>query len=65
MERRNPQIYNWHYSGNRHKVLQINSLPDHIHILVGLSSAQPVSASVKNVKAESTKRSPGTQILLS
>lgn len=40
---------------NKHKMLQINSMPDHIHIFIGLHPDQSISALVKNVKAESTK----------
>lgn len=37
-----------------HKMLQINSMPDHIHILVGLRPHQSISSLVQNVKTEST-----------
>ncbi len=40
---------------NNHKVLQINSMPDHIHILIGLRPNQSLSSLVQNVKSESTK----------
>jgi putative transposase len=40
---------------NRHKMLQINSVPDHIHILFGLRPHQAISALVQNVKCETTK----------
>lgn len=40
---------------NGHKMLQVNSMPDHIHILVGLRPAQSVSSLVQNVKTESSK----------
>jgi putative transposase len=40
---------------NDHKLIQINSLPDHIHILIGLRTHQAIAALVKNVKTESTK----------
>lgn len=40
---------------NNHKVLQINSMPDHIHILIGFRPSQSLSSLVQNVKAESTK----------
>jgi putative transposase len=29
---------------NEHKLLQINSMPDHIHILIGMKPTQSVSA---------------------
>jgi putative transposase len=40
---------------NEHKMLQINSMPDHIHIFIGLRPDQSLSALVQNVKAETTK----------
>jgi len=40
---------------NAHKMLQINSMPDHIHILVGFRPAQSISSMIQNVKAESSK----------
>ena len=43
------------FQANDHKMLQINSMPDHIHILIGMRPTQSVSALIQNVKAESTK----------
>ena len=40
---------------NKHKVLQINSMPDHVHILIGLRPDQSLSSLVQIVKSESTK----------
>jgi REP element-mobilizing transposase RayT len=40
---------------NNHKLLQINSMSDHIHILIGLRPNQSLSALVQNIKTESTK----------
>ena len=40
---------------NEHKMLQINSMPDHIHMLIGMRPAQSISALIKNIKAESNK----------
>ena len=40
---------------NDHKMLQINSMPDHIHILVGLNPVQAISSIIQNVKTESSK----------
>ncbi len=40
---------------DEHKMLQINSMPDHIHILIGLRPAQSISSLVKHIKTESTK----------
>ena len=36
-------------------MLQINSMPDHIHILAGIRPHQSVSSLVQNVKTESSK----------
>ncbi|MBI5858835.1 MAG: IS200/IS605 family transposase [Sphingobacteriales bacterium] len=43
------------FQNNEHKMLQINSMPDHIHIFIGLRPHQSISAIVQNTKAESTK----------
>ncbi|MBL7740406.1 MAG: IS200/IS605 family transposase [Chitinophagaceae bacterium] len=40
---------------NEHKMLQVNSMPDHIHIFVGMRPQQAISALVQNIKAESSK----------
>lgn len=40
---------------NNHKMLQVNSMPDHIHVLIGMQPSQSVSALVQNVKSESSK----------
>lgn len=40
---------------NNHKVLQINGMPDHIHILFGLRPAQSLSDLLKQVKQDSSK----------
>ncbi len=49
------QYINGIIQSNRHKVLQINSMPDHIHILIGLRPHQSISSLVQNVKVESSK----------
>lgn len=36
-------------------MLQINSMPDHIHILVGFRPFQSISSMIQNVKTESSK----------
>lgn len=36
-------------------MLQINSMPDHIHMLVGMRPNQSVSSLIQNIKSESTK----------
>ncbi len=43
------------FQQNNHKVLQINSMPDHIHILVGFRPYQSISSMIQNVKTESSK----------
>lgn len=40
---------------NKHKMLQINSMPDHIHLLVGLRPHQAIATLIQNIKTESTK----------
>jgi putative transposase len=40
---------------NDHKMLQINSMPDHIHIFIGMRPIQSVSSLMQNVKTESSK----------
>jgi len=40
---------------NNHKVLQINSMPDHIHIFIGMRPHQSISSLIQNVKTESSK----------
>lgn len=40
---------------NKHKLLVINSMPDHIHILVGLRPNQSVSDLVNDIKTNSSK----------
>jgi REP element-mobilizing transposase RayT len=43
------------FQGNKHKMLQINSMPDHIHILIGMRPHQSISSLIQNVKTESSK----------
>ena len=40
---------------NGHKMLQINSMPDHIHIFIGMRPTQSIAALVQNVETESSK----------
>jgi putative transposase len=40
---------------NRHKMLQINSMPDHIHIFIGFRTHQSMASLMQNVKTESSK----------
>ena len=43
------------FQQNKHKMLQINSMPDHIHIFIGMRPHQSISSLVQNVKTESSK----------
>jgi len=43
------------FQQNDHKMLQINSMPDHIHIFIGMRPTQSISSLMQNVKAESSK----------
>jgi putative transposase len=43
------------FQENEHKMLQINSMPDHIHIFIGMRPNQSISSLVQNVKTESSK----------
>ena len=40
---------------NGHKMLQVNSMPDHIHIFIGMRPTQSIASLMQNVKAESSK----------
>src|SRR6185295_14727267 len=40
---------------NDHKMLQVNSMPDHIHIVIGLRPSQSIASLVQNVKTETSK----------
>ncbi len=42
------------FQSNKHKMLQINSMPDHTHILIGLRPEQSISKLVQNVKSASS-----------
>lgn len=43
------------FQTNEHKMLQVNSMPDHIHILIGMRPTQSISSLIQNVKTESSK----------
>jgi putative transposase len=43
------------FQENNHKMLQLNSMPDHIHIFIGMRPTQSISLLVQNVKTESSK----------
>lgn len=40
---------------NNHKLLAINRMPDHLHILVGMRPSQSVSDLMQDIKANSSK----------
>lgn len=40
---------------HEHKLLQVNSMPDHLHIFIGLRPWEALSDLVQHVKSESTK----------
>ncbi len=40
---------------NRHKMLQINGMPDHIHLFIGMRPSQSVSDLMKAVKGDSSE----------
>jgi putative transposase len=43
------------FQNNNHKMLQINSMPDHIHIFIGMRPTQSISTLIQNVKTESSR----------
>ncbi len=43
------------FQENNHKMLQINSMPDHIHIFIGMRPHQSISALIQNVKTKSSQ----------
>ena len=43
------------FQQNKHKMLQINSMPDHIHIFIGMRPHQSMSSLMQLVKTESCK----------
>ena len=43
------------FQANNHKMIQINCMPDHIHIFIGMSPHQSISSLIQNVKTESSK----------
>ncbi len=40
---------------NKHKLIAINSMPDHIHIFIGMKPIQSISDLLKNIKESSSK----------
>jgi REP element-mobilizing transposase RayT len=43
------------FQANNHKMIQINCMADHIHILIGMRPHQSISSLIQNVKTESSK----------
>ena len=43
------------FQENNHKMLQLNSMPDHIHIFIGMRPHQSISDLIQLVKVESSK----------
>ena len=39
---------------NGHKMLQLNSMPDHIHIFLGMRPTQSISSLIQNIKSGSS-----------
>lgn len=42
-------------NNKKQKVMQINSMPDHIHILVGMTPDLPISDLVRDIKGSTTR----------
>jgi REP element-mobilizing transposase RayT len=42
-------------NNNQHKVLAINGMPDHVHILIGMRPTQALSALMQDIKGDSSK----------
>jgi putative transposase len=40
---------------NKHKLILINGMPDHIHILIGIHPTQSISDLIQDIKANSSK----------
>jgi putative transposase len=43
------------FQANNHKMIQINCMPDHIHIFIGMRPHQSISSLIQNVKTESSR----------
>ncbi len=41
--------------GNQHKMIAINGMPDHVHLLIGMRPTQSISDLMQDVKANSSK----------
>lgn len=42
-------------TNNKHKMIQINSMPDHMHIFVGMNPGIAISELVRDIKANSSR----------
>jgi len=42
-------------SGQKQKLLAVNNMPDHVHLLVGLNAALSLSELVRDIKANSSR----------
>ena len=42
-------------SKNNHKLLAINGMPDHVHIMIGLRPSQSISELMKDIKGDSSR----------
>ncbi|MCG9130037.1 IS200/IS605 family transposase [Candidatus Poribacteria bacterium] len=42
-------------TNNKHKMIRINSMPDHMHIFIGLAPSVSLSELVKDIKANSSR----------
>ncbi len=40
---------------NKHKVLAINGMPDHVHVLIGMRPTQSLSELMQDIKGDSSK----------
>src|SRR5665647_1481643 len=52
------------FQENKHKMLQINSMPDHIHIFIGMRPHQSISSLIQIVKTESSKWVPHNRLTI-
>lgn len=41
--------------GNKHKLISINGMPDHVHILIGMRPVQSLSDLLQDIKGSSSK----------
>lgn len=55
MARQAISIYNRHYTKNKHKMLIVNGMPDHMHIVIGMRPTQSISDLLQDIKGSSSK----------